>query len=317
MRIALALAAVAALALAVSTTEQALGQSTVAVAIDVDVSGNGPRDVGPIDTCRRIDSSNTKQLQIDVVLPAPGIPADVGIKGWQFDLLYDKSVVNVTDEDTDFLLTQAKGSDLFAGLSDPLPDSDGSFTSAAADFATAYQIEPKGAQEVGPGVITRITLSVVSKGTTNLTLANIILGGADGNPMPLGTISGAAVSVDTPCQPPPSPVPAAAAGSPTAGAQTPLVGTPGSGPADNTPTPGAGAAGTETPGASTPGPGTPVLGGTPTSGATRGEAQGTSGSDGGGLSAAAWAGIGVGIAAAALAASGTGWFVLRRRKAKG
>lgn len=302
-------------ALAISAAAgHALSQGTVNVAIDVDVSGNGARTVATIENCNRIDSSGANELDIDVVLPDPGVPADVGIKAWQFDLMYDQSVVNVTGEDTEFLLAQAKGSDLFTGLSDPLPDSDGTFTSAAAEFSTAHEIEPAGAQEKGPGVIVRITLSGVSKGTTNLTLANVLLVDADNVVIPTGDISGAAVSVDTPCQPPPSPSPAEGDGSPAAGAETPLPGTPGAGPADATATPGGETGASGTPAASTPGPGTPVTGGTPVSD-DQGGAADDGETNGDGLSAGAWAGIGVGIAAAVLAASGAGWFVLRRRKA--
>lgn len=306
--------AAAAAALGVAVTGQALSQEAPTVAIDVDVAGNGPRSVGTVENCARIAAGS--ELKIDVVLPAPGIPAHVGIKAWQFDLLYDESVVNVVDEDPDLLLAQAGGSELFSGLSDPLPDSDGTFTSASADFGAKFQIEPDGVQEVGPGVITRLTLSAVSRGASNLTLSNAILVGADDSAIPLGNVLGAAVAVDTACQPPPSPTPGAAGGP---GAETPPPGAGGAETPSGTPGDGQGADGT--PGATTPGPGTPVLGGTPVPGEdggaggdseTLGEAE-----DGDGLSALAWAGIGVGIAAAALAASGAGWFTLRRRGSGG
>ena len=295
----------AALDFGAAATGQALSQGTVDVALDVDVSGNDARTVASVENCGRIDSSGTNELEIDVVLADPGIPADVGIKAWQFDLVYDESVVTVTDEDPELLLAQAKGSDLFTGLSDPLPDSDGSFISAAAEFGAAYEIEPEGVQEVGPGVIVRITLSGVSKGITNLTLGNVILVGADDNPIPTGSVLAAAVSVDQACQPPP-PAPLPVAGSPTApdaetppgtpgaetppgtpgadtppgstpgaetppgstpGAEPPLPGTPGAGPdAGATPAPDGEPGDSQTPGAATPGPGTAVLGGTPVSG---------------------------------------------------
>ena len=217
----MALAAAVAVAFSASAIGQAVSQGDVIVAIDVDVTGNDARTVGAIDNCARIDSSGTNKLAIDVVLPNPGIPADVGMKAWQFDLLYDASVVTVLDHDPEMLLAQAEGSDLLAALSDQLPESDGSFTSATVEFGTPIGIEPTGVHEAGPGVIARITLAGVSTGTTDLTLSNIILVDAKDTAIPLSSVLNATVSVDTSCTPPP---PTTAPGS-----QEPLPDTPGAG----------------------------------------------------------------------------------------
>lgn len=307
---------VVALVLSAGVTGQAVGQAVVTIAVDVDVTGNGPRTVGTIENCARIDSSGTNELEIDIVLPDPGIPTDVGIKGYQANLLYDPAVVNVTAEDPNLLLSQAQGS-LLLPLSDFLPDTDGDYLAAVADRGEQVQIQPEGSIETGPGVLSRITLTGVSKGTTDLTLTNVILVGIDNNPIPLRSVLSAAVSVDTACEPPPvsAPSPGTGTGSPTApGAGTPQPGTPGAGtPATGTPADGAPASGV---GAETSDQGTPDGGGTPVSEGAGGEASGAADSDSG-LSAGAWAGIGVGIAAVVLAASGAGWFALRRRRAGG
>jgi hypothetical protein len=297
---------------------QAFSQDAVTVAIDVNVTGNSARSVGTIEDCARIDTAVSKKLQIDVVIPDPGIPADVGIKGWQFDLLYDPNVVHVVDHDPNMLLAQAEGSDLLTSLSEETPDSDGSFTSAAVDFTRRYQIEPNGAQEIGPGVIARITLEAVGKGATNLTFGdNLALLGENGAAIPIGKVQEAAVSVDTNCVPPPARTPTSTptpAGGTTGGTATATAapGTPETGAAS--PTDGGTAAG-QTP-AQTPGPGTPVPGGSPVSG-ENGGATNASETNGNGLSTGAWIGIGFGIAAVALAASGAGWFALRKRRGGG
>jgi hypothetical protein len=317
VRTVLALATVAALALGV--VSETFSQGTVTVAIDVDVAGNDARTVATIDNCVRIDSGS--ELEIDVVLPDPGIASDVGIQAYQFQLLYDPDVVTVTAQDQEFLLSEAGGS-LLLPLSDFLPDSDGTFMSASADRSEAFQIEPEGAFEAGPGVITRITLSAVAKGSTDLTLADLILVDVGKNSIPVGELVPARVSIDTPCTEPPPPTVLPAVGSPEP-FETPGTGAETPGAADETPgtedtprapgTPGAGPEDLQTPGASTPGPNTPVLADTPTS---DGGANATGGTDDdGGLSTGAWVGIGLGIAAAVLAAVGGGWYALRRRKA--
>jgi hypothetical protein len=314
---------VAVAALALGAVPQALSQGAIAVAIDVDVSGNDARTVASIQNCARMDVGS--DLEIDVVLPDPGIAADVGIQAYEFNLQYDPDILTVSAQDQDLLLKQASGSNLIP-LSDFLPDSDGNFLSAAADRSAAFQIEPDGSYEVGPGVLSRLTLTAQAKGRTDLTFSGAILVDVDKNSIPIGELVGATVSVDTPCTdpPPPTVLPASTTPGPSetpdAPNQTtdPDSGTPGT--AGGTPEPGdsPAASGTpgegsedQTPGASTPGPGTPVLDGTPPS--ASGGWQSGDDSDGG-LSGAAWVGIGVAIAAAILAAAGGAWYALQRRK---
>jgi hypothetical protein len=194
----------------------------VDIAIDMDVTGNDARLTGGADiqNCGEIDSSGTNTIVLDVVLSPPGIDAADGIGGYQFDLNYDPTVVSVTAEDINFLLAQASGSHLY-WLSNSVPDSDGHFTSAAADLGSAWQPEPTGVSEVGPGVIARITLTGVARGTTPLTLTyhtyhaenpGAILVAADGNQIPIDEVFNATVSVDEPCvfttpTPTPAPIP--------------------------------------------------------------------------------------------------------------
>lgn len=299
---------------------QAFGQTGVTVAVDVDVSGNNARTVGAIDTCARIDRTGANTLEIDVVLPSPGIPGDLGIKAWQFDLAYDSRIVRVIGHDAEFLLAAAPGSSLFTQVSDAVPDSSGAYTSAGADFGTAFQIEPEGVQEVGPGVIARITLEGVGRGKSNLTLEEVILVDVNNQPIPIGRIQGAAVAVDEPCSAPPAPTVLPEGQPPFTGGDDPLQ--PDDPDADDP-------AASQTPGAqpgdpdqpdtdATPGPRTPTaddITSTPT--ASEEDEDAGPDNDGGGLSALAWAGIGVGAAAAVAAASGGGWLALRRLRAGG
>lgn len=296
-----------------ATAPPASGQSSVTVAVDVDATGNTARLVGAIDNCIRIGRG--EERQVDVVLPAPGVPSDAGIKAWQFDLIYDASVVTVTAQDPNLLLAQAPDSSLLTSLTDAVPDSDGTFTSAGVDFSRSEGPEPQGAQEVGPGVIVRITLSGKSQGNTDLTLSNVILPDASNSPLPIGTLLNAAIAVDTTCTPPPAPTPPPSGGDGDGGqpdgtdgtdGTTPLPGGPGTGPEASATTGDGQTGGSQTPGA-VAGPGTPVLGGTPVS-------DGSEDNGDGGLSTGAWIGIGVGIAAGTMAAAGAGWYVLRRRK---
>jgi len=301
---------VAVLALSLVAAEPVSSQTSVTVAIDVDVTGNDARTAGSIENCARMGSGG--DVDVDVVVPDPGIPSDVGVKGWQFNLLYDPNVVRVSGHDPHMLLDQAEGSDLLVAISDQPPDSDGSFTSAGVDFSQRIGIEPDGAQETGPGVIARITLSAVGDGATNLKLENLALVDADNHAVPIGKLQEAAVSVNQPCTPPPLSTSPPTNG-PNGGTGTDNL------PPGATPSPGANGDASPPGGGPTDGEtneqGTPILGGSPVSGDNGG--AGGDASAGGGLSTGAWAGIGAGIAAAALAASGAGWFALRKLRAGG
>jgi hypothetical protein len=175
-------------------------QTPADLAIDMDVSGNNARLTNGVNLqdCQEIDSGGTNTTQLDVLIPTPGIDSADGLAGFQFDLLYNPSIVNVTAEDQNFLLAAAVGSTLIS-FSDFLPDSDGTFTSAALDFGNPPGIEPAGVHEVGRGVLVRLTLTGVAPGTSTLALTNVIFLDADANEIPVGTITNATVVVDGNC----------------------------------------------------------------------------------------------------------------------
>ncbi len=180
------------------------------IAIDMDVTGNDARLTQGANTqnCARIDGTGT--IDIDVLLSEPGVHADDGIRAWEFLLNYDPNVVSISAEDANFLLNQAAGGE-FGAASDPLPDArNGSWRSGGRDEGGGYdpQPEPAGPHEVGPGVLTRITLSGVAQGTTALTLTKVGVMTAANGAIPVVTVSNAWVSVDEECVvPTPTPTP--------------------------------------------------------------------------------------------------------------
>jgi hypothetical protein len=314
----------------------------------MDIAGNNDSNVGVIDDCAKIPKVGDT-LTFDLVVQ--NIDPAVRIAGYQVDIDYDPDVIHITSAVTSdpagstppnnvtivSRIPSSAGAGFVSLTEGLLPDTDGSFTVAIAD-GTGNPPPPDN-HEDGEGVLARITVEAVGTGISDLIIPGpsggpdgvsdlIIIGGAgpsQGEPIAVDKVFNAAVSVDAPCKPPPSPTtPGTDPPLPgTPGAETPQPGTPGAGtpqpgtpgaPADQTPADGTPDTGD---GAQTPGPGTPVQGGTPVSDdgpGAGGEAPGMVEDDGDGLSVGAWVGIGIGVAAAALAASGAGWYALRRRR---
>ena len=338
---------VAAVALALGAT--AAGQTIMGeaspgsiglLAVDMDITGNsigsasdsdgdGTADteathLGSVEDCAQIASGGT--IQVDIVVR--GYPSTDPLVGYDITLTYDPAVVNVTGTFSDTFTGALGGAipqvrtlisgdpqsgPIFEvnekGQSISLPDTDGQFSMAVLDLAKGPDPDENvDGEEVSDGFLARVKLTTVGTGQTTLGLttnSEFVLD--DEGPIGIDALNFGFLSVGKACVPGPQPTPppAPASGSPTApGTETPAPGTPGAEPTDGTPSPGDGTADMETPGASTPGPGTPA----------EGEAPGAEEANGDGLGAGAWAGIGIAIAAAVLAASGTGWFVLRRRK---
>jgi hypothetical protein len=206
--VAAALVAVAAIAVlatwAVSSHTPHVGAATaVDVAIDMDVTGNDARLTGGADVqdCGEIDSAGTNEIEIDVILPPPGVDAADGLNGYQLDLNYDPAVVDVTAEDFDsYLLNQAVGSFLLP-LSSGVP---GTYSSGVAELGLPFGIEPAGVSEVGPGVMVRLTLTGVAPGASDLTLTNVIpVDGVLKEAIPVNNVFNATVVVDGTCAAPP------------------------------------------------------------------------------------------------------------------
>jgi len=178
------------------TTQGAHGQDAVPlVAVDASTGGNGPRAVGSIEEC--VSAVVGQAVEVDIVVPAPGVPVNRGVAAYQFDLLYDPDVVWVQADDGDMLLDQAPGSNVIA-IADPKPDSNGRYVSWGVDFGPSG-IEPAGSSEVGGGVLARLTLSPRSTGASALTLSGVLIIDDEGQRIDLGAVEPGAIHVGGPC----------------------------------------------------------------------------------------------------------------------
>ena len=320
----------------VAVTPHAAGQTGPTVGIDMDVAGNDDSTIGVVQNCAELAQVGDT-LTFDLFVK--NVDPSVRIQGYQFDIDYDPSVIQINSvvdldpagseppNDVSIIsrLPSGGGAGFLTLTEGPLPDTDGSFTVAGID-GTGNPAPPDN-HEDGEGVLARITIEAVGTGRSNLIIPGPS-GGPDGNPdmivlggagqflteeVAVGELFNGALSVGTSCTPPPPAIPLTES-APGGGPQT-QPGTPAGGP--DTDTRAANGDG-QTQGAQTPGaggPGTPTLGGTPISDGAGGDAQAAQDGDGGGLSTAAWIGIGVGIVAALLAATGGGWFAYQRRRA--
>lgn len=190
--------------LALSQTAGASSEAAVTVTIDVRTQGNGPRSVGSIDGC--VSAEVGQAVTVDVVLPDSGIPADRGISGYQFSMIYDPGVVWIQADDNNQLLAQAQGSNVIS-LSDPKPDTNGIYVSWAVDFGRAG-IEPDGSSETGSGIIARLTLLPKATGLTSLSLQDVLLLDDKSSPIDAGSPNSASLYVGAPCPGDSSSVPA-------------------------------------------------------------------------------------------------------------
>lgn len=188
-------AAIAGAALLAVLLGHAQGAQFLIVGIDAEVSGNTPRSVFDIDDCAWTDAGET--IDIDIVVPEPGIPADRGLAAYQFRLFYDREIVRIVADESDQLLAQAAGSVLIP-LADAKPNTSGVYLSSAVDFGPAG-IEPGGSSEKGPGVLGRVTLETLKEGMTHLVVKDIILKDDAGDDIGVDSVQGARIYVGEPC----------------------------------------------------------------------------------------------------------------------
>ncbi len=215
-----ALLALAAVAPLVASGAQPAPAATTVIAIDADPSGNDPRAVGSIEGC--VSASVGQPLLIDVVLPAPGVAADRGLSGFQFTLAYDPTIVWVGEEDNSMLLAQAQGSSLVP-ISDQTPNKTGEYLSLVVDFGREG-IEPSGASETGPGVLSRITLLPQKSGVSSLVVRDVILLDEASQDIAVEPAAAVTLSVGAPCfAPTPSPVSSTPAPAAPSAADAPTV----------------------------------------------------------------------------------------------
>jgi hypothetical protein len=154
----------------------------VDLTVDADIAGNTATSVGTVESCNAIPAVGDT-LEVDVVVQ--GVPpydpeSDSGaLMGFQFNLLYDPTVVNVTAHDPEMMLA-ADPESILIDISDAVPDMDGDWLAAAADLG-------KG-EASGDGVLMRITLEAVGDGTSALQLDGVKMVGHPIEPYPISGI---------------------------------------------------------------------------------------------------------------------------------
>jgi hypothetical protein len=136
------------------------------VTIDAVPQGNTATSLGDIDFCTRTEVGST--VEVDIVVDA--VPEDTPMVGFEFHLLYDPQVVEVTATNNALLLAAGGSYTPFTALSDALPDSDGEFVVSIADLG--------GSNESGPGVLSRVTLRAKASGVSDLTLGSSLAEGS-------------------------------------------------------------------------------------------------------------------------------------------
>ena len=169
----------------------------ITVGIDTDVTANSSRTrVGvdsPREACARLDQGQT--LTLDVFVDE--IPAERGVSGFQFDLLFDPALVAITSVDYGHLLAQAAGSAVT--LFGETASADGSLRAAGVDFGP-LGIEPAGPSEIGPGILARIALAgQTGVGVGDLTLESITITTDAGEALSVDAALNAQVAVNTDC----------------------------------------------------------------------------------------------------------------------
>jgi hypothetical protein len=147
------------------------------VAIDMDPLGTDARaqplpangdpnpangTLGSRQTCTSRNVNQT--LQIDIAVR--GIDPANRMSGFQFFLHYDPAKLKITAIDNGKMLATGGGSLL--DFSDPVPDEDGVYSAAIADFGPNT--------EAGDGVLSRITLQSVGNGVSTISLDKVTIG---------------------------------------------------------------------------------------------------------------------------------------------
>lgn len=177
------------------------------LAIDADPSGNTATSLGSIDSC--ISTTTGSDVTVDLIVDE--VPSDHPIASYQIEILYDPEILDVTAVDNEQLLAAEGQYEGFEGLTDPLPDSDGNLTVSNLDLASEPITFDN--METGPGVISRITFSAKSAGTSSVTpnfnypvFYPAILDTAS-NPLSYESIGPAVIVVDGECTPDIAPTP--------------------------------------------------------------------------------------------------------------
>ena len=192
----IAVLVIAALGLAASTTHSgnaAQSQSEVdLVAVDTGISGNEATSFASIDGCAEVSAGTNHS--IDIVIDE--VPLDRPMVAFQFTLTYDPEILTVVGVSDDLLLRAAGEWQPIRVISEVVPDTDGFFTPAVADFSDNF--------ETGPGVLARVTLSANKDGLSTIGLLEAIIVDPQSDEVPVRELRPAflAVGVDCPSEPP-------------------------------------------------------------------------------------------------------------------
>jgi len=160
---------------------------------------NSPRSLGSREACTSTSSGST--INIDLYI------TDVqNLLGWAAYVNYNPALVTVTAINVNEFQA-ADGHSFIYNASDTTPDSDGSF------YASAIDLNAPPYQDSGSGVLARISITALSPGVANLTIALPSLTNANGQAIHDYTGDGvldgstfnAQLYIDQPCPPPPTP----------------------------------------------------------------------------------------------------------------
>jgi hypothetical protein len=177
------------------------------LALDVDPTGNGPAEIGSVDTCVSVTKGDS--FQIDIL-----IENVKDLLAWEIYFQYDPAILQVTQRDVRLFQQANPGSSVY-DLSEKVPDDDGLYRLSAAD--TSFPPTP----DSGSGVLAKLTLNAVGSGTSELSLASEdldgdgqpdrgpflrdadtnIIGDSSGDTFFDGETLGAQAAVDQPCPP--------------------------------------------------------------------------------------------------------------------
>jgi hypothetical protein len=161
-----------------------------------------------MDACRRV--ARGQRFDIDVFVR--DVPA---IDGLQATLSYDPAVLRPVEQDVNLFLASASGSNV-VDFSKPAPGRAGDYIVAAFDFG-------QNAAESGFGAIIRVSFEALSQGQSSITVGDVKMVRADGEPVQpadstgryVGQVISGAVAVDLPCQVPTEAAPTEGRGTPT------------------------------------------------------------------------------------------------------
>jgi len=170
-------------------------QSQPVVGVDLDPSGNTSTSLGALDDCRPV--ARGQQFEVDVLVR--DVPL---IDGFQATLSYDPAVVRPVQQDVNLFLASAGGSNV-VDFSKSAPGRTGEYIVAAFDFG-------QNAAESGSGTVARVTFEALSPGRSPITVGDVKMATADGEPVQpadsagryVGQVISGTVAVGLPCQVP-------------------------------------------------------------------------------------------------------------------